>query len=82
MTGSAREIEKGMLFAQDWHGPFYRAKKVKKGKVSMLITLDNGDRVELPVETAVRFVTPGSDPKPLCLEADFERPVPRKKEKK
>ena len=82
MTGHASEIEKGMLFSQDWNGPFYRAAKVRKGKVTMLITLDGGERVELPVGTAVRFVTPGYDPKPLCLTADYERPTPRKKETK
>jgi len=68
MLGHAREIEKDMLFAQDWQGPFYRARKVKKGKVTMLITLDSGERVTLPVDTAVRFVTPGVDPTPTCLE--------------
>jgi len=79
MLGHAREIEKGMLFSQDWHGPFYRAAKVKKGKVSMLITLDGGDRMTLPVDSAVRFVKPGVDPQPICLTSEYKKPTRRKK---
>lgn len=79
MLGHAREIEKNMLFAEDWDGPFYRAKAVKKGKQAIIITLDDGTRVTLDNNTAVRFVTPGVDPRPACLDGDYERPVPRKR---
>lgn len=78
MLGHAREIEKNMLFALDWDGPWRRAVKVKKGKVSTLVTVDGGERVELHNLTAVRFVTPGLDPQPASLSADYERPAPRK----
>ena len=68
MTGMAKEIEKNMLFATDWQGPFRQAKKVKKGKVQMIITLEGGEHVTLGSDQAVRFVTLGVDPWPDCLE--------------
>jgi hypothetical protein len=80
MLGHAREIEKGMLFTSDWNGPWYRANKVKKGKLMAIITVDGGQRVSFDNQTAVRFVKPGVDPQPASLRGDYERPTPRKKE--
>jgi hypothetical protein len=80
MLGHASEIEKGMLFASDWNGPWYRANKVKKGKALTIVIVDGGQRVSFCNNTAVRFVKPGVDPQPGGLRGDYEHPVPRRKE--
>ena len=65
MLGHAREIEKNMLFAEDWDGPFYRAKAVKKGKQAIIITLDDGTRVTL--DNTQRSGSSPPESIPTCL---------------
>lgn len=64
MLGHARELEKNMVYAQpDWDSPKHRIKSIKKGKALIVVTNQDGQKVELDPLDAVRFWEPGREPK-------------------
>lgn len=63
MLGHARELEKNMVYAYpDWDSAMMRIKTIKKGKAGVVITHQNGDRLELDNSTPVRFFELGKEP--------------------
>jgi len=64
MLGHANELEKNMVYAHpDWDSPLRRIKSVKKGKVSVIITHQEGEKVAIQTLAAVRFYPVGQEPK-------------------
>ena len=63
MLGHARELEKNMIYAYpDWDSAMMRVKSIKKGKAGVVITHQNGKRVQLDNLAAVRFFELGKEP--------------------
>lgn len=62
MTGQARELAKGYVFALDWHGPWKRVVSVRRGRVAVQVEIQGGERLTLPADQAVRF-----EPNPEAL---------------
>ena len=78
MLGNVKELEKGLIYATDWFGPWFRIKAVKRGKVATIVTHADGERVQLDNNLAVRFAKPGVDPEPANAPEGYVRPDARK----
>ena len=64
MLGKAKELEKNPVYTADgWEGALHRIKTVKKGKVEVIVTRQDGEKETLPADAAVRFFPVGQEPK-------------------
>ena len=70
MLGFITEVEKGYLFRLDFDRPWRKATAVKKAKLKVTITLDNGDKVGYPVDTGCQYRTPVEQAGMIAKEDD------------
>lgn len=64
LLGHAKELEKGMVYAQpDWDSMQYRVKSIKKFSKGVVVTHQDGGTLSLDNTHAVRFWEPGQEPK-------------------